>query len=134
MANNTRALKLKANSEEYDSKLADIKRLAGFLERIMNEIYSEKKIGGVQGSFWTIDRDLFVGSSTALELKPFKLEFWRFTPGSNGTQLKRDSQLTLAIVRRVHDNLDEIIKYVEALCTSYAMCDELEAKKARFGM
>ena len=129
MANNTRALKLKANSEEYDSKLADIKRLVGFLEKLMNEIYKSRQIGGVQTHRYVINDRYSLNTTQTGKPAPFKLELW-----DEKVQVKRDSQIDLGMVRLLHDNLDMIIEYVEHICMSYAMHDDFEAKMARFGM
>lgn len=129
MANNTRALKLKANLEEYDWKLADIKRLVGFLEKLMNEIYKERQIGGVQTFEARLDDRLSIWAGPGFKVTPFKLQLL-----DGKTQIKRDSEMNLEIVRRVHDKLDVIIDYVYDVCRMLAASDEFWERMERFGV
>ncbi len=131
MANNTRALQLKANAEEYDQKLADIKRLTHALQSLVNEILatvtppewdaveSTDDLGGyveVQAKF------LFNGPNTTM----------KFNFRSGGKFLSRDSDFSLRIVRRLYDNLDILIDCAENICADCGRMEQFRAKIARF--
>jgi hypothetical protein len=137
MSNNKRAMQFKANAEEYDQKLSDIKRLVGTLERFVNDT-----VRSVQYHDWiqkplhiiplTISGCLVVRAyhnSFENDRKPFKFLLW-----NGATQLEKDEQFDLATVRLLHDNLDSLIEYAKEICRCAGRTSEFRAAMARFGM
>lgn len=129
---NVRALKLKANSTEFESKLADIKRLIGCLEKFVNNVVFDSKVIGwdsvMRGKI--IDGELFlsVTYNHANERKRL-VEFHLYR---GGVCLEREMQLDLRTVRQIHGNLDLVIELAESVCGGAGRLTEFQTKMARF--
>ena len=130
---NSRALRLKDNSEEFDEKLADIRRLTGTLSKFVSELISAAK-----GSSSTqlrvchdIDSELRVTIIFASYRSDVNIEFDVYC---NHIALVIDSQFDLDIVRRVHNNLDVLIECAEKICEAAGCLKAFHSRMARFGM
>ena len=119
---NVRAMKLKANGAEFESKLADIKRLKKALEEYMNKNFYFQRCAPFTLGEWLEhpNRKLRLEASINGRGVSFALL-------DNGISLKKDAQYSLEIVRTVHDNLDMAIELAEKMCSYIHRLDDFKA-------
>ncbi len=131
MSNNVRALRFKSNSEEYDRKLGDIKRLSGTLEGFVAAAVT-RPVDSSLSSFVASDEmrgRLEIHLACALDRRESHVKFSLY---KDGELVSKDAQFDLKMVRLVHDNLDLLIKLAEEICEEAGCIDEFREKLARF--
>ena len=125
---NTRALKLKSNSEEYDSKLADIKRLKNTLEAFLRRRYFERCQPFALRRVVCQSRNLVLRAAAGTNVRDgVRIELHR-----GGILIEKDSDMDLEIVRVVHDNMDVMLELVEELFKEIGQPDCLKYFLRRF--
>jgi len=120
---NARSLKLKANSAEFESKLADIKRLKKGLEEYLNRNFYFERCEP-----FSLTRTLELGDRNLLILTALVNNRGASFELRSGTfPLTEDAQFDLDIVRIVHDNMDAMIELAEELCKKINRLDNFKA-------
>lgn len=137
MTNNVFALQLKANSEEFESKKQDLKRLQGTLQSFLNEVTKDNPSRWRESIRATLGS--YKGSVLGAEIR---FDSWGLS-GSNSAKItliagdcviEKDEQYDLEIVRIAWDNMDTIVASVRQICHNLGCWDELNAKFQRFMM
>lgn len=111
---NTRALKLKAGSEERDQKLTDLRRLKNGLTAFLADHFSDVRTH----SKWKRRLPDGVQITLAFESKVIGQERHdkvEFKVHHNGVLIRPDSA-DLTIIRTLHENMDDMIGLVEEVC------------------
>ncbi len=125
---NVRALKLKANSEEYDAKIEDIKRLKNAIEVYLKRNFYFERVSPRLTSQRLLRESPDVVNLLATTTKDgVSIDVWQ-----GGCRLEKEAQYTLDIVRLVHDNMDAMIELAEELCKQIGRYDAFKAFLGRF--
>ncbi|MEK7147853.1 MAG: hypothetical protein AAB758_00990 [Patescibacteria group bacterium] len=125
---NARALKLKENSAEFDTKLADIKRLKNAFEAYLRRNFYFERLH-VTLQFQRVIRNEFVLMARAGAGVADGVSFDLFR---GDLLLKNDAQLDLDIVRSVYANMDYMIELAEELCKKINRLNSFKAFLKRF--
>jgi hypothetical protein len=128
---NTRALKLKENGAEFETKLSDIRRLKKALQTYLNENFYVERMNSVTFSR-TLGRhpdrgDVNVKLYAAASGASFTLFSGQFS-------VDADAQFDLKLVRIVHENMDALIELAEELSTTIHRLDSFKQFLGRFGV
>ena len=127
---NARALKLKGNSAEFESKLADIKRLKKGLEEYLNRNFYFERC--TPFSFTRIIQLRETPDRNLLLIAKVDGRGVAFGFFSGPFQLNEDAQFDLATLRVVYESMDTMIELAEELCTKINKLDLLKAFLKRF--
>lgn len=121
---NTRAMQWKASSEEYDAKMADIKRLNRWLEEEIEKIVRRGPIKQYTWKKRIEDLEIHL-KVDRLALKNL-VEFYM-------VGFSHDDRASIDALRTIHRNLDDIIELAEEVCCDLGADRQFTESKRRFG-
>ncbi len=131
---NTRSMRLKANGNEYDEKLAEIERQARRLESFVDEVMAANMPsaksdltesimlaeGGYEINFgYFLAQNRHANNSSSFEFR------------QGGERLSK-GQWNLRVMRIFHNDLDFMIELAESVCAKAGRLEAFKAKLARF--